>query len=162
MAKNKQLQNGRMTVMQNMKSLSTKIMCVYQVKKHINGKIRGNAVCNRGSNRCIITTDGTYFPGIDLVADLTERRLDQNDHTGYLQTAAGGAGTSTHKHQDNQNHFREGRPQIKIRCGVTRRSDDGGHLEKSVPQRLKGGFIPRQDVDGDANHRRGNNAQIPP
>ena len=63
-------------------------------------------------------------------------QLQKNQNPDHFNAAAGGGGTAADKHQKDQNHLTEGRPQIKIIRRKTGGSDNGRSLENRIAQGL--------------------------
>ena len=85
----------------------------------------------------------------------------QDQDSGYLDAAAGAAGAGTDKHQHHQDRSWNGRPQIKIRSGVSRGGNDGAYLEGRMAQSLSKGGIQIEDHQGNGQNRSRDNQEIP-
>ena len=102
-----------------------------------------------------------HHPGMDHHGQLLADRLEEDQHTGYLYTATGTAGTGSDHHQKQKDRLRQLRPHIEIRGGKSGGGDDRSYLEKGVPQCLSQSCIERADIPGDRQSTGENDQKIP-
>ena len=67
---------------------------------------------------------------MDHHGQLLADRLEEDQHTGYLYTATGTAGTGADHHQEQKDRFRQLRPHIEIRGGKSGGGDDRSYWKK--------------------------------
>jgi hypothetical protein len=93
-----------------------------------------------------MTSSGTVFPpilmcdrpGVDHGKKFFVAILEAEHDAQALHAAAGGTGRRTHKHAQEDDDLRHGRPHFIISRRVTGGGHDGDHLEGGEAQRLSG------------------------
>ena len=111
-------------------------------------------------DRLTVAADNLNLSGMQDLADIPPQALKDQQHPGYFDAAAGGAGAGTHHHQAQQDRLGEAGPQIKVCSGKACRRDDTGHLEKGVAESF---FSPGEGtpkIDGNEDYADGDDPQI--
>ena len=92
--------------------------------------------------------------------DLRTDRLEQNQNTGHLDAAAGGACARSAEHQQYQNHFAEHRPQVEVFSTVPRCCDNRCNLKGCMMEALRQRVEQSPDVDRNHQNAHRDNQEI--
>jgi len=96
-----------------------------------------------------VQLDDLHPAGVADPMDLPADGPEQQQDTGALHAAAGGAGAGAAEHQQDHDSLREGGPEHEVGGGKAGGGDDGAYLEEGVAQTLPQGAVDGEDVDGD-------------
>lgn len=101
---------------------------------HVQGKVIFYIAQRAAVQTLTFKLDCAHRTGVEQLAKFPLNGFKQNDHTTDLQTAGSAARTAADKHKQQQDHFGEGGPEIKIGGGVTGGGYNRRYLEGTVPQ----------------------------
>ena len=129
---------------------------------HIGGEVGVGVVQDLLIHDGTVVADYFYLPGVQHLPDVPAQTLHQQQDPGHLQAAAGGACAGTHHHQAQQYGFGEAGPQVKVRGGIARGSDDGAYLEGGVADGFLQGGVQVPDVQTDQKDAAQDDAEVQP
>ena len=108
----------------------------YEQNQHVCRKISVNARHNFFIYRTTVNTNDFHSVGENHLTNVTAQSLKQKKDACAFHATAGAACAGSCNHQNGQNSFGEGRPQIKIDGGISRCGNDTCNLESRVAKSL--------------------------